>query len=163
MIILRVWIGVYCAWAFHFYNFFSFCLFPTDLQKFQKKCFCQKTLYFTTKIFCFDENFQKSLNFVIFVFFHKICCNSCKVYLKHTPKIFLNFFWPFPTIIWGSKHNCHFAFFCFQALVNFGENFQKSSNFVIFVFFQNICFNLCKVYLKHAPKCFLKFFGYFWQ
>ena len=92
MIILRVWIYIYFTWTFHFYNFFSFCLFPTDLHKFPKKYF-----------FLHGENFQKIIKFChFFFFFQTICLNSCKLYLKHAQK---SFFWNFLAIFGNNMEN----------------------------------------------------------
>ena len=163
MIILRVWIDVYCAWTFYFYNFFFILSVSHRFAKISKKFFVKKPYFSRPKIFVLVKISKKSSNFVIFGFFNKIRFNSCKVYLKHTLKLFLDFFGHFRQQSEGQNTIVIFTLFCFQALVHFGENFPKSSNFVIFLFFYKICFNLCKVYLKHAPKIFFKYFGHFLQ
>ena len=147
---------------FIFIIFFHFVCFPQICKNFKNIFFVKKPYFSRPKFFVLVKISKKSSNFVIFGFFYKIRFNSCKVYLKHTLKSFLNVFGHFRQQSEGQNTIVIFTLFCFQALVNFGENFQKSSNFVIFFFFL-IYFNLCKVYLKHAPKKFLKYFGHFWQ
>ena len=135
MIILRVLIDVYCVWTFYFYNCFFILSVSYRFAKISKNIFVKKPYFSRPQIFVLVKIFKKSSNFVIFGFFYKIRFNSCKVYLKHTLKIFLNFFGHLRQQSEGQNPIVIFTLFCFQALVNFGENFQKSSNFVIFVFF----------------------------
>ena len=88
----------------------------------------------------FGKNFLKIVRFCHFCLISKICLNSCKVYLKHAPKFFFEFFWPFLAIVWGAKHICPFSPFFFSSTCTFGQNSAIGPKFWIVQISKYACF-----------------------
>ena len=159
-----------CLKLFIFIIFISFCLFPTDLQKFQKTMFFVKKPYFSRpKILVFWKKisfFAKTIffvvkfcpklsNFVIFGFKK----NKNMIHVHWVWNIHQNFFWKIvviSAITKGVKHKLSFWQYFFSSACIFGRKiiwpkifFVRSANTL--KSFQNN-FQECEIIIEHNKR-----------